>query len=182
MEASSLDTYLPARTICRSTTFVYPTKEKPFQNSFLPSGTTRAKAQVIDVRLGQNIEGLKLQFKPEILKEKVVTGRIVYQDGRPAVGIDVYIKDNESRVCCALDNVKTNAKGEFSITGFGGRKYRVWTEIYHKPFTNKTNYLGLSSVFVLNGPTDLPRIVLMPTLKDPDDVFDEIEKREHRNH
>ena len=155
-----------------------PEFESPYPASFLPGTPDRAKAQVIEIVTGKTIEGIKYVLGPETLKEKKVSGRVVYPDGHPAANAKVYLKEDENQSCCVLKEATTDAQGNFLLTGFGTHRYRIWTFVDHKPFTDKINFIGASAVFTLGGTIAPFQIVLKPTLKETLDAIDEIEMRE----
>lgn len=157
---------------------ILPEIESPYPTSFYPGTSIRNKAQIIEIKAGKEIDGIEFVLGPERLIEKNITGRIVFPDGRPAANTDVYLKEDENEVCCVLKNVKTDAEGYFTLVGFATRKYRVWTFVDHKPFTNKINFIGASPVFVLDNRTRTFQIVLRQTTKYSLDAIDDIEKRE----
>ena len=159
---------------------IQPEFESPYIATFYPGTLIRSKAQTIEVFAGKEINGLKFVLGPERLIEKKVTGRVLYADGRPAANTYVYLKEDENESCCVLKKATTDAQGNFSIVGFESRKYRLWSQVDHKPFTNKINYFGASPVFVLDSRTGSFQIVLRPTTKNSLDAVDEIEMQERK--
>jgi len=159
---------------------ILPEFDSPYPASFYPGTPFREKAQVIEIAPGKDIEGIKFILGPERLTQKKITGHVVFADGRPASDAEIYLKEDENEECCVLadSSVRTDAQGSFSLAGFMTRKYRVWTFVDHKPFTNKINFIGASPVFVLDNRTGSFQIVLRPTTKDSLDAIDEIEMRE----
>lgn len=155
-----------------------PEFETPYPTSFFPGTPDRTKAQVIEIAAGKKIDGIKFVLGPERLVERKMTGRAVFADGRPAANVMVYLKEDENQSCCVLKEATTDAQGNFVLTGFATRKYRIWTHVDHKPFTDKINYFGASNVFILDAKTAPFQIVLRPTLKGSLDAVDELEMRE----
>jgi hypothetical protein len=155
-----------------------PEVESPYPTSFYPGTPDRAKAQVIEIAAGKKVDGIKFVLGPERLVERKITGRITYADGRPVANTKVYLKEDENQSCCVLKEATTDAAGNFVLTGFATHKYRIWTFVDHKPFTDKINFIGASGVFILDAKTAPFQIVLRPTLKDSLDAVDEIEMRE----
>ena len=157
-----------------------PEFESPYPTSYFPGLLTRSKAQVIEISAGKVIDGLKFVLPPERLVEKKISGRVIFPDGRPSPDTTVYLKEDENQVCCVLKEVKTDSRGNFTLIGFATRKYRLWTFIDHKPFTNTTNFVGASPVFILDAATPAFQIMLKPTTKESLDAIDEIEILERR--
>jgi hypothetical protein len=159
---------------------ILPEFESPYSTSFYPGTVSRERAQVIEIAPGKDIQGIKFVLGPERLAQKKITGRVVFADGRPASGAQIYLKEDENEACCVLTDgvIRTDGQGNFTLVGFETRKYRLWAFVDHKPFSNKMNYFGSTSVFVLDKRTGSFQIVLRPTKKDSLDAVDEIEMRE----
>ena len=157
---------------------ILPEKESPYPTSYYPGTPVRGKAQIIEIGTGKEIDGIQFVLGPERLIEKKIMGRIVFPDGRPSPDTKVYLKEDENQICCVLKEATTDAKGNFVLVGFATHKYRIWTFVDHKPFTDRVNFIGVSSVFTLNGGTGPFQIVLKPTAKESLDAIDEIEMRE----
>lgn len=155
-----------------------PEFETPYPTSFFPGTPDRSKAQVIEIAAGKKLDGIKFVLGPERLVERKMTGRVTYADGRPVPNTKVILKEDENPTCCVLKEATTDAQGNFVLTGFATRKYRIWTYVDHKPFTEKINYFGASNVFILDAKTAPFQIVLKPTLKEGPNALDELEMRE----
>lgn len=151
-----------------------PGDEAPFPPTFYPGVSEKSQAQVFEISLGQDITDIEFRLPPK-LKKKSVKGLIVWSDGTPAAGAKVYIKDHLHDVCCVNSEVRTDARGHFTIDGFEGRKYRVWAVGKRNPNFEKEDY-GVSPPFVLNQKTTNYIIVLDKTDSWLTDMDDDNEK------
>ena len=136
-------------------------KRVPYSRSYYPGVTDRARAQVLHLDAGQNIENLEFQLPPTP-QPLTVTGTAVWPSGLLAKA-DVLLMDldypEERR---QVDSARTKSDGRFSVTGVTGRPYVLFAHIRGR------NYHFHSEVLDLSG-TDHKPIRLELSEKEPDD-------------
>lgn len=156
-----------------------PDDEAPFPPTFYPGVSERSQAQIFEVSLDRDIADLEFRLPPK-LQKRAVSGSVVWADGTPAAGVEVYIKDHLHDVCCVNSEVKTDARGRFTIYGFEGRKYRVWATGKRNLAFEKADY-GASPPFVLTEKTKNYKIILDETDAWLTDMDDDNEKESEKN-
>lgn len=102
-----------------------PAKNTPYPKTYFPSGGDRSTAKVIEISIGQKLNDFDFRL-PKQLEKFAVSGKAVSSDGKAVAGADVNIFDietpNES-VFGFSDDVKTDARGNFTIVAFKNRRY-----------------------------------------------------------
>lgn len=103
----------------------HPRKDYPFATTFYPGTSDRTKAEIVEVKRGTKIKDLVIQLPPK-LNEKEIKGEVFWEDGTPANDVRTYIVEEMNENFCVKDCFyKTDSNGEFSVTGYESRKYRV---------------------------------------------------------
>lgn len=117
---------VPAGRYTLSVNYAMPvSSENPFPTVFFPNSPLRSGAKVFEIGLGKSIDGLVFRLPPRLV-EKTVRGAIVFEDGRPAADVELYLEDAESPgVCVNGCGSETDAEGNFSLKGFANRLYRI---------------------------------------------------------
>jgi hypothetical protein len=67
---------------------------QPFPPTYFPGVPDRAYATIIHVQSAQQLEGFELRL-PARLRQRTITGRVTWPDGKPAFGAFVELKDSE---------------------------------------------------------------------------------------
>ena len=102
-----------------------PTSESPYPPTFYPGVTERAEASVIKLGLGEKAPDLLLRLPPP-LGERGVSGVVVWPDGTPAAGAEVYLTASHRPGYNATGwGNQTDAEGRFTLRGFDGLTYFV---------------------------------------------------------
>lgn len=157
-----------------------PDVDSPFPTIFYPNTLNRAEAIAVEISLGQKVDSLELRL-PVRLAKKQITGSVAFADGKPAGGVTVYLKEDEYSICCVMKEVKTNTAGNFVLTGYEGRKYRIWTYTENSSGVGGSRkFIGVSPVFVLNDGLAAFSIALKSTTKDSLKALEEIEDGERK--
>lgn len=99
--------------------------DPPYARSYYPNATNATAATKIVVTEGAKLENLTLRVGPP-LKARVVSGRIVWKDGRAALNAHISLYDGERYV----QLVSADKKGFFSFKVYGDFKYTIKAEMY----------------------------------------------------
>jgi hypothetical protein len=125
----------------------------PFPPTYFPGVTNRAEAKIIHVESGQQLSGFELRI-PFRLKQRTITGRVTWPDGKPALGAYVELKDSEFPDS-NVDLGHSIKDGTFTVTGVEGRIYSLSAAIGigegQRPFHSETIHLKSGE----NGPLRL---------------------------
>lgn len=155
---------------------VNPNPEQPFPTTFYSSGGDRSKANILEIGFGSRVEGITWRL-PSTLIEKSISGNVVWEDGSPVIGAEIKLFDQAFpgfyAGCYLLENrtkpedpnspvrstslsmsgsacdLKSNANGEFRLTGYTGRTYRLTASISQTSVGLKMEYSGESEPFSL---------------------------------
>ncbi|HEV2861245.1 MAG TPA: carboxypeptidase regulatory-like domain-containing protein [Pyrinomonadaceae bacterium] len=102
-----------------------PQPHSPYPPTYYPGAADRSGAAVIKVGLGERVADLLLRLPPPLAGRKV-HGVVVWPDGTPAAGAEVYLSDVNypDHTATGWDH-KTDAQGRFTLTGLEGVTYRV---------------------------------------------------------
>jgi protocatechuate 3,4-dioxygenase beta subunit len=121
----SFDGIAPGRYILGVTIADVPDKNTPYPTTYYPKGNAPSQARVIDLSIGQKINGHDFHLPPR-LEPFLINGVVVDQRGRPIRGaqVDLYDTADLSSSVFGAD-VKTDRQGRFTIKGFKGRTYQV---------------------------------------------------------
>jgi hypothetical protein len=87
----------------------------PFPPTYYPGVPTRADARIIHVQSAQQLVGFELRLPPR-LKQRTITGRVAWPDGKPALGAFVELKDSEFPAS-NVDLGRAGRDGSFTVTG-----------------------------------------------------------------
>ena len=157
-----------------------PNPEQPFPTTFYSSGGDRSKATVFEIGFGSRVEGLTWHL-PSALVEKVMSGNVVLEDGSPVSGAEIklfdlafpgfyagcYLLENRTKpedpnspvrstslsMSGSVCDLRSDANGEFRLTGYTGRTYRLTATISKTTDGQKLEYVGESEPFsLLNAP------------------------------
>lgn len=118
--------------------------EKTTQIFYYPDGRGKERATLINIKLGQQIEGIEFQL-PAKHVVKTVTGRILKQDGNPFQGVELFLSRDESKLSGKVvigrwsSKVVTDEKGFFTIQGFQGEFYKLEAIGLHPIFPDSKN-------------------------------------------
>ena len=104
---------------------ISPNAESPFPTFFYPNSPGEQTAKNLTVRLGETIKNLIFQLPPP-LKQQLITGTVVWANGKPAADTKIELKDIAEDTFFRAERVtKTDAAGKFALKGFVGRSYRL---------------------------------------------------------
>ncbi len=101
-----------------------PDADEPYLPTYYPGVTERSLATVIKVGLGQKLKDYVLRLPPRLV-ERAVQGFVLWPDGTPAAGAEVYLADRKHPGWIANGTTKTDAQGRFTLVGFDGITYWV---------------------------------------------------------
>lgn len=141
--------------------FNAPNKEAPFPAVFAPGVEDRSRAQVFEIRPGTHISKTIVIKIPRTLEPVSLPGIVVDQEGKPVKGAQVNLVDERAPNICINGCGKTNERGEFTLTGYRGRRYSV--EALLRDETDNPSYSGTSELFLLDSPPKVLRVVIKRT-------------------
>ena len=157
-----------------------PETETPFPTTYYPGTFNRTESVVIETTPGRKLDNIEFQL-PTRLSESQICGAVFWADGNPAIGVQVYLKEDEFSICCVNSDVKTNAKGTFMLRGFPGRRYRVWAFAEHKAGKKTQKFFGATNIFTSNTDSNKLSLVLSLTEKDSLQALEELEDGERKH-
>jgi len=96
---------------------------QPFPPTYFPGVPDRADATIIHVQSAQQLGGFELQL-PARLRQRTITGRVTWPNGKPAEGAFVELKDSEF-TDRNVDLGTAARDGMFIVTGVQGRSYSL---------------------------------------------------------
>jgi hypothetical protein len=85
----------------------------------------RSRAQVFEIRPGTHISKTIVIKIPRSLEPVSLPGIVVDQEGKPVKGAQVNLVDEKAPDFCVNGCGETNERGEFTLTGYRGRRYSV---------------------------------------------------------
>jgi len=101
------------------------TSEVPNPAVYWPAGDSEEDGS--EILVGASYVGNHYDFQlPEELKSRTVSGQVLDPDGKPASGSKVwllYTEDEDQQCCRAVNDVRTDQEGHFSLTITEGIKY-----------------------------------------------------------
>lgn len=102
--------------------------DAPHPKTFYPGVADQSQATPIVVTEGLKLGDLVLRARPA-LRERVLTGVVVWPDGKPAAGANVSLYDaaGKGRYVRA---VKADIYGQFEVSLYGDFKYEVSASVY----------------------------------------------------
>jgi len=140
-----------------------PEDDSPFPTNFYPKTTVQTQAEVFTIEYGTKITDIVFQLPPKLKKRKV-SGEVVWKNGKPVTGAEVQLVDVEFDKWLYINNEpKTDAKGDFTLEAFEGRKYKIKVTVWKKSSDGQSAF-GIgdaeSKVFTLDEKTQKFKIVL----------------------
>lgn len=138
--------------------FNTPDKEAPFPAVFAPGVEDRSSAQVFEIRAGTHLSETIVIKIPRSLESVSLSGIVVDQNGKPVKGAQVNLIDEKAPDSCVNGCGETDERGEFTLTGYKGRRYTV--EALLRDEDDNPSYNGDTQPFVLDSSPKPIRILL----------------------
>lgn len=150
-----------------------PTELSPYTAFFFPETEVRQNAKTFQFAGNSLIEGVSFRLPAPLIPQKV-SGKAVNLLGLPMSEVFVNLCDLEfDEVTFSLQS-KTNKNGEFSFTGFKGRRYEIAFIVYERLIKGilpkETIARGKSESFTLDDKT--PTIIVKVKLPRETDFND----------
>jgi 5-hydroxyisourate hydrolase-like protein (transthyretin family) len=101
-----------------------PDHEHPYPRTYYPGVAARVEATVIEIGLGQKQSVRELRL-PSRLVERTAQGIVVWPDGTPATGAEVYMTHINRPGYSVSGTAKADAQGRFMLAGLDGQTYFV---------------------------------------------------------
>lgn len=99
--------------------------DSPYAQTYYPGVPDLEHAAVVILGEEEKLENVDFRM-PQPIKQRLVTGTVVYPDGRPGAGLRVHLFNEGGRE--SLDSVETDADGKFAFTIYEGFIYQVQAE------------------------------------------------------
>jgi len=96
----------------------------PYPRTYYPGVTTKAQAGVVSVKEGEQLRDLELRLPPR-LAEYSVDGFVVWEDGRPAPGVSIYVSLQEEGELSSHASIRADERGQFTLKVYEGLSYTV---------------------------------------------------------
>jgi hypothetical protein len=139
-----------------------PEDDSPFPTTFYPITNVQNQAKIVEIDYGTKVSDIVFQLPPKLLKRKIY-GTVVWKNGKPAVGAEIQLVDNEFNESLNFNEPQTTAKGGFTLEAFEGRQYQIKVTVWKKSLNGQGAY-GIadaeSEIFTLNTQTQPFKIVL----------------------
>lgn len=144
-----------------------PTDLSPYPTYFFPAAELRSDARQLEITGRERFD--KLDFKlPPAFEQSVITGRVEFSGGAPAVGAWIALRDVvSSKGMMAFGATKTNADGIFSLKAFAGREYQVGAlavdpaAVFSRQFFDPLMFLGAAETEVFVSRKSAPALRLV---------------------
>jgi hypothetical protein len=102
----------------------YGNELPPYPRTYYPGVTSKAQAAVVRVREGEQVRDLELRLPPRLV-EYAVEGLVVWADGRPAPGANVYVSLEEEGEPSSHASLRADERGRFTLKVYEGLSYKV---------------------------------------------------------
>jgi len=96
----------------------------PYPRTYYPGVTTKAQAGIVSVKEGERLPNLELRLPPR-LAEYSVEGFVVWEDGRPAPGVSIYVSLQEEGELSSHASLRADERGRFTLKVYEGLSYQV---------------------------------------------------------
>ena len=96
----------------------------PYPRTYFPGVGKKAQAGVVSVREGARRRDVELVLPPR-LAEYTVEGSVIWADGRPAPGVNIYLELQEEGELAALRSLRADERGRFTLKVYQGLTYKV---------------------------------------------------------
>lgn len=121
-------TSIPAGRYFLAVNYTYPPDNEgaDYPTTFYPKGNIPLQAKPIIIGESSKISGIVFQLPPKV-KQIKIKGKLIWSNGEPIGNFwGVSLVDiNYGGTCSNCWGKITNNKGEFELTGYEGRKYRL---------------------------------------------------------
>jgi protocatechuate 3,4-dioxygenase beta subunit len=111
-----------------------------FPTVFHPAASDPRNAAVLELGEGDRIENMRIVVPPAPRSYRI-TGRVLFQDGKPAGNATVSLTDGHGRWSRVAEDVQTGADGTFSFVVHDGLTYLAGAR-YAEPGTQRTQAAG----------------------------------------
>lgn len=138
--------------------FNMPDKEAPFPAVFAPGVEDRSRAQIIEIRPGTHLSETIVIKIPRALETVRLSGIVVDSSGKPIKGAQVNLLDETTPYICVNGCAETNEHGEFTLSGYRGRRYFV--EAFLPSESDNRSNRERTGIFVLESDPNSLKIVV----------------------
>jgi hypothetical protein len=105
--------------------------DAPHPRTFHAGATDTSRATPLVITEGAKLEGITFRVRPA-MKARVISGRVVWADGKPATTATVSLYDGEADRYIRM--VGVDAEGRFTLEVFGDFKYELSASVYGKKY------------------------------------------------
>ena len=96
----------------------------PYPRTYYPGVTPKAGASVIRVGEGESVRDIEFRLPPP-LAERGVEGFVVWEDGRPAPGANIYLSEFAEGEMVSLSSSRADEHGRFTLKVYEGLTYKM---------------------------------------------------------
>ncbi len=144
--------------------FNTPDKEAPFPAVFAPGVEERSRAQVFEIVPGTHLSKTIIIKIPRVLEPINLSGVVIGPDGKPVKDAQVNLLDEKAPDSCVNGCGETNENGEFTVTGYQGRRYTIEALLRYE--NGNPSHRGVSKILLLDS-NPKPLRILLKESKEP---------------
>lgn len=96
----------------------------PYPRTYYPGVPSRAGARLVSVKEGATLDGIDV-YMPSRLAEYSVDGLVVWSEGQPASGVNIYLSLMEEGDMTANITLQADERGQFTLKLYEGLQYKV---------------------------------------------------------
>jgi hypothetical protein len=101
-----------------------PTDLSPYGTFFYPNAENRMQAERFEITESSQPYTVVFKLPPPLVKRKI-TGNALFTNGSPVVGAYIGLRDVLFDRHVDFNIARTDAKGNFTVSGFTGREYQL---------------------------------------------------------
>jgi hypothetical protein len=94
----------------------------PYARTYFPGVSNSRDASLITVTEGAKLENLNIRL-PALLKQRVITGKVVWSNGRPVPDAMVFLYNTATNR--EVTGVRSDQLGHFELKVYGDFKYEI---------------------------------------------------------
>lgn len=147
-----------------------PSDLSPYETFFYPAATERRQAEVFEINSSTKVAGIVFRLPAPLVQRKII-GKAVLDDGKPAAGAFIAMRDVLYDKYISFGVAKADKAGNFSVTAFAGRTYQLGAITFENDAktiwdaSGRVTAGGESEIFLLDAATP---VIIVDLTKSPD--------------
>ena len=147
-----------------------PSDLSPYETFFYPAATDRRQAEVFNIDSTAKLTGIVFRLPAPLVERKII-GKAILDDGKPAAGAFIAMRDVFYDKYISFGVAKADKAGNFSVTAFAGRTYQPGAITFEKDAKTiwdaggRVTAGGESEIFLLDAKTP---VIVVDLTKSPD--------------